>query len=165
MSIKIKQAQETDIPVIEDILSDTINWLNEMGQPIWSKETTTWNALSKYYRIDDFFIAYLNDKPAGCVVIIDFDPFFFPDIPKGKSLFIHKLAVKKFARKSGVSDTLLDYIKDRGIACGVQSIQLETHALRPKLRAFYERHGFEFQGIRKFDSGIQSAYYKFALKE
>lgn len=29
--IRIKQAKTGDIPIIENILDDTVNWLNEMG--------------------------------------------------------------------------------------------------------------------------------------
>ena len=37
-NISIKQAQETDIPVIESVLLDAVSWLNEMGQPLWDAE-------------------------------------------------------------------------------------------------------------------------------
>ena len=37
-NIIIKQAAEADTPVIESILIDTVNWLNEMGQPLWGAD-------------------------------------------------------------------------------------------------------------------------------
>ena len=44
--IVIRQAEKDDIPVIENILYDTVSWLNEMGQPLWSFEEVTFKKLS-----------------------------------------------------------------------------------------------------------------------
>ena len=44
-----------------------------------------------------------TEIPTGCMALIDYDPFFWTDVNKGESLFIHKLAVIKSARKSGVA--------------------------------------------------------------
>ena len=160
--IKIKQARDEDIPVIENILLDTVGWLNETGRPMWGAEEIKWGALSKKYPAGSFYIAYFNGVPAGCMAIIDHDPFFWPDIKRGESLFIHKLAVTKSARKTGVADALIDFFKDRGAARGVKTIRLDTHALRPKLRLFYERHGF-VRAETKIMGEFHVAFYVYTL--
>ena len=143
-NITIKQAQDSDISILENILLDTVNWLNEIEQPLWNAEDVTWNKLSKSYLISDFYIAYADDVSSGCMVLIDYDPFFWPNVKKGDSLFIHKLAVTKAARKSGIADALIDFFKKQGAERRVKTLRLDTDALRPKTRAFYERHKFEF---------------------
>ncbi len=157
--ITIKQAQETDIPIIENILLDTVNWLNELGQPLWGADEVSWGALSKKYQIGDFYIAYSDGKPSGCVALVDYDPFFWPEVKKGESLFIHKLSVIKAARKSGVADALMDFFDEQGVKRNIKTLRLDAHALRPKLRAFYERHGFVCVKVKVFNSGRQSAFY------
>jgi GNAT superfamily N-acetyltransferase len=151
-NINIKQANESDIPILVSILLDTVNWLNEMEQSLWSANDVKWDALSKKHQISDFFIAYTDGVPSGCMALIDYDPFFWPDIKKGESLFMHKLAVTKAARKSGVSDALVDFFKEQGKINGKDIIRLDTHAWRPKTRAFYERHGFISVGIKVCES-------------
>ena len=163
--ITIKQAQEDDIPILESILLDTVNWLNEMDQPLWGVDDITWAVLSKKHQIGDFYISYLNGEPSGCMALIDYDPFFWPDIVKGDSLFIHKLAVKKFARKTGVADALIDFFKAQGMARGVKALRLDTHALRPKLRAFYESHGFVFVTVKTFNNTRHIPFYEVSLFE
>ena len=158
----IKQAKEEDIPIIERILLDTTNWLNEIGQPMWGAEDIQWGKLSKSYQISDFYLAYLDGNPSGCMALMDHDPFFWPDVAKGDSLFIHKLAVTKTARKSGAADALMDFYKKQGAARGVKTLRLDTHALRPKLRAFYERHGFDFVETRVIGV-FHVAFYVYAL--
>jgi SAM-dependent methyltransferase/GNAT superfamily N-acetyltransferase len=163
--ITIKQAQENDISVLESILLDTVNWLNEMDQPLWGTDEIKWNALSKNYKIGDFYIAYADGLPSGCIALVDYDPFFWPDVQKGESLFIHKLAVTKAARKSGVSDALMDFFKEQGVVRRVKTLRLDTHALRPKLRNFYERHGFIFVEVKVFKGDRHTAFYIYTLSE
>ena len=55
INITIKQAQDSDIPALESILLDTVNWLNKMGQPLWEANEVKWDALSKNYKIGDFY--------------------------------------------------------------------------------------------------------------
>ena len=163
--IVIKQATQSDIPVLESILLDTVNWLNEMEQPLWGADEVKWDALSKNYQIGNFYIAYADDEPSGCMALVDYDPFFWPDVQKGESLFIHKLAVTKAARKTGAADALMNFFKNQGMVRGVKALRLDTHALRPKLRAFYERHSFEFIEIKVFKGDRHTAFYKYNLPD
>ena len=158
-NITIKQAQNSDIPVLESMLLNTVNWLNEMAQPLWSESEVTWVALSKNYRISDFYIAYANGTPSGCMALVDYDPFFWTDVQKGESLFIHKLAVTKEARKTGVADALMNFFKHQGTVRGVKALRLDTHALRPKLRTFYEWHRSEERRVGKECRSRWSPYH------
>ena len=157
--IIIKQATHNDIPILERILHDTVSWLNEMEQPLWGTDEVKWDALSKNYKIGDFYIAYADGAPSGCMALVDYDPFFWPDVKKGESLFIHKLAVTKSARKSGIADALMDFFKEQGAVRGVKTLRLDTHALRPRLHAFYERHGFVFVEVKVFKGDRHTAFY------
>ena len=166
-NITIKQASEADLPILESILLDTVNWLNEMDQPLWGIEDVKWSVLSKKHQIGDFYIAYADDVPSGCMAIIDYDPFFWPDVKKGESLIMHKLAVTKAARKTGVSNALVDFFKEQGKKHGIKVIRLDTHAWRPKTRAFYERHGFVSVGVKVCESDPRkdTALYIYTLPD
>ncbi|MCL2055926.1 MAG: GNAT family N-acetyltransferase, partial [Oscillospiraceae bacterium] len=125
----------------------------------------TWDALSKNYKIGDFYIAYADDIPAGCMALIDYDPFFWPDVQKGEALFIHKLAVIKAARKSGVADSLIDFAKNECVTRKIPTLRLDCDAMRPKQRIVYERNGFICVGEKKM--GVKRvfnlAYYVYTL--
>ena len=164
-NITIKQARDGDIPVIESILLDAVNWLNAKGQPMWGVDEITWDALSKKYQISDFYIAYADGIPAVCMAIIDHDPFFWPDVKKGESLIAHKLAVIKTARKTGIADAIIEFFKAQGAERGVKTMRLGTHALRPRLRAFYERHGFAFIETKVFQGDRHTAFYVYTLPD
>jgi len=74
--IKIIQATENEIPVIEDILLDTVSWLNSIGQPLWNEEQIKWSRLSKDFEISDFYIALLDNIPAACMAVTNHSPTF-----------------------------------------------------------------------------------------
>ena len=38
--IEIKRATESNIPIIEDILTDAVTWLDSIGKPLWTKKST-----------------------------------------------------------------------------------------------------------------------------
>lgn len=159
MKTEIKQAAETDIPVIEEIMTDVVDFLERINQPQWERESVTWKGLSHYHSIEDFYIAYMDGIPAGCAAVADYDPEYWPGIEKGTSLFIHKLAVKRCAAGKGVSAALVNYAKSECIKRNIPALRLDTHALRPKLCSFYERLGFKFVGKRVLFGEYHAAFY------
>ncbi len=140
--IEIITASEKDIPVIENILSDASEWLISIGKPLWSKERITWARLSVEFAVSDFQIALLDGQPAGCMAVVDYDPFFWPDVPKGQSLYIHKFAVKRFAAGKGLSTALLNHAKEMCKQRGISELRLDCIATIQKLCNLYERNGF-----------------------
>lgn len=67
--------------------------------------------LSRHYSAENFNIAYLDGEAVGCMALVDYDPVIWPDIMKGESLFIHKLAVKRSGAGKGVSKYLIKQIE------------------------------------------------------
>ncbi len=60
--IIIKQAHENDIPIIEEIMIDVVNFLDSIGQPQWERQNVSWQGLSRYFKVDDFYIASIDDN-------------------------------------------------------------------------------------------------------
>lgn len=155
--LEIKQADENDISIIEDILLDVVHWMYDIGCPQWSVDRVMWNDLKQYYEINDFYILYSNGIPAGCMVIIDYDPMFW-DITKGESLYIHKLAVKRQFAGQDYSKILIDFAKTMACKRNINAVRLDCRTDRPKVRALYERNGFvcvkEFKLFGKYDTAL-----------
>ena len=162
--IIIKQAQEKDIPIIEEIMIDVVNFLDSIGQPQWKRQNVSWQGLSRYFKVDDFYIASIDDSPVGCFALIDYDPTFWPDVAKGTSLFIHKLAVKRCGSKQGVSKALIDFAKTQAVKLGINEVRLDTHQFRDKVRAIYEREGFICVGEKCLYEKYHTAFYVWKTK-
>ena len=136
--IMIKQAAQSDIPIIEDILLDAVNHFDD----VWSKERVSWERLSREFLADNFYIAYLDDNPAGCMALVDYDPFMWSDIEKGQALFVHKLAVKRSAAGQGISAALLEFAVNKCREKNIQTLRLDCNADKEKLMNVYENFGF-----------------------
>lgn len=156
----IKQANKNDILTIEEILMDAVIWMKKNKlQNQWNEENIKWNSLSKEYEINDFYIDFQNGIPAACVAITDLDLKYWPEIPQGKSLFIHKLAVKREFSGKGISKELIDFAKKLSLENGINSLRLDCNSQRNKLRMLYENEGFIYVEREKSESNCNMALY------
>lgn len=156
----IEQADKNDIAIIEEILLDALTWMKENDlQNQWSEEGIKWSNLSKDYKITDFYIDYQNGVPAGCMAITDLDLKHWFDIPKGRSLYIHKLAVKRDFAGIGISKELINFAKDLSIKSGINSLRLDCNLQRKKLRMLYENEGFIYSGKKNSSNNYDMALY------
>ena len=156
----IKHAEKHDTLVIEEILLDAVMWMEKNKlQNQWNESSIKWNSLSKDYQINDFYIDYQNGVPVGCMAITDLDTKYWPEIPKGKSLYIHKLAVKRVIAGKGVSKELINFAKKLSLKNGINSLRLDCNSQRNKLRMVYENEGFIYAGKKITKNNYDMALY------
>lgn len=162
----IKQAGEDIIPIIEEILLDAVNWMSASGlQNQWNESNVKWSNLSKSYKINNFFIAYQNGLPAACMALTDYDPPYWPDIPKGESLYLHKVAVKREFAGKGFAKELIDFSKKLAIRYCINAVRLNCNQHRNKLRAVYENEGFICVEEKTFFEKHDTALYVCNVKD
>lgn len=143
----IKQADENDFIAIEGILLDAVIWMKKNGlQNQWNEDSIRWNSLSKDYQINNFYINYQKGISAACIAITDLDLKYWPQIQQSKSLYIHKLAIKREFAGKGISKELINYAKILAIKNGKDSLRLNCNLKRNKLRMLYESEGFVYAG-------------------
>jgi len=157
--ITIKQASGEDIPVIEDILLDVVNWLDSTGNSLWTKEQVSWQRLSRDFSPGNFYIAYLDGEAVGCMALVDYDPVFWPGIQKSESLFLHKLAVKRTGAGKGVSRALIDFAKNECNKRNIGYLRLDCDKFRDKVRQIYENEGFVCVDERCLFGKYHTAFY------
>lgn len=156
----VKQADEFDAQVIEEILLDAVNWMSKSGLlNQWNESSVNWSNLSKSYKINNFYIAYQNGLPTACMALTDYDPIYWPNIPKGESLYLHKVAVKRAFAGKGFSKELLDFAKKTALTYGINTIRLNCNQHRNKLRAIYENEGFVCVEEKIFFEKYDTALY------
>lgn len=119
--------------------------------------------LSEATSIDSAFLQSLSKKgikiiedillddsdPVGCMALTDLDLKYWSDIPKGESLYLHKLAVKRSYAGIGAADKLINFAKKLAHDRGINSIRLDFNKKRDKLRQLYERNGFRYVKEKK----------------
>ena len=155
----IRRAKNTDISTVEEILFDAVMWMKSNGiSNLWSLESVKWAALSREYKIDDFYIYFDKNKPVACMAITNKDSKYWPNVEENSSLYLHKLAVKKEARGNGISKEMIDFIKEKAYAEKINEIRLDCNANVRKLCKLYEAQGFKY-----VESVLGSKDYNLAL--
>ena len=156
----IRRANEKDIPDIEAILQDAVEWMTANNIPnLWNKSNTQWDSLSKNYKINEFYLAYNDNEPVGCMAITAVDETYWPEVEYGASLYIHKLAVMQKSRGSGIAKELMDYAKEKAYADKARAIRLDCNADRKRLRNIYEENRFQYVKTVCTDQGYKLALF------
>jgi GNAT superfamily N-acetyltransferase len=152
--IEIRQALPEQAPVVENILVEASTWVDALGVVMWEEGELVPERIAAECAAGQFFIAYVDDAPAGVIRFQLEDRLFWPDLPQGESAFVHRLAICRRYKGQGVSTALLQWSVDRARTLGKRHLRLDCDESRPKLRALYERFGFQLHSFRQV-----GAYY------
>ena len=132
-----------------DILKEVGQWLIDTNQRLWNVDALTAENLLDQYTTDNLYVLYADlghgaePEPAAVFMLQWEDPFYWPGIPANKSGFIHKLAIRRPFAGQNLFAAIVDFCRNECLDRGINTLQLETDASRPKLMQFYERHGFQ----------------------
>lgn len=161
----IRKATSRDVADIEEILKDVVLWMHENGiENLWNEDNIKWKQLSMTYEIGDFYIAFHKDVPVACMAVTDYDSNYWSEIPKGESLYIHKLAVKRIYAGMGISKKLIDFSKNLARKRNIETIRLDCNKLRAKLCKLYEKNEFRYEKEKVVAKNYWVALYVCNLK-
>ena len=152
--IEIRQALPEQASVVEAILVEAASWVDALGVVMWEEGELATARIEAECAAGQFVIAYVGDDPAGVIRFQLEDHLFWPDLPQSESAFVHRLAVRRRYKGQGVSTALLQWAVERARALGRRHLRLDCDESRPKLRALYERFGFQLNSFRQV-----GAYY------
>ena len=116
--------------------------------------------LQSSYKIDESFIAYHDNKPIVCMFLPESDSYYWPEMQDGSSLFLHKLAVLRKFKGTGVAQQMMQWASEYAQRQGKSWLRLDCHGGRPKLRQVYESFGFslvdrgpigEFEDVARYE--------------
>lgn len=126
------------------VVIDAARWLEESGMPMWEPDELDPDWIAPAVQLGEFAVALVDGEIAGTLKFQRTDTEFWPEYSAGDSAFVHRLAVRREFRGRGVATALLRWAGDRARALGLRFLRLDCDAARPRLRAFYERHGFRY---------------------
>jgi GNAT superfamily N-acetyltransferase len=127
-------------------MREAAQWLIDSGKPMWELSDLE---PERFTDPDErFIVLWRNGEGAAAVILSMEDDVFWPDIRRGTSGFLHKLAVRRKYAGQGIADILIDYASERCLENGVRALRLDCDPARTKLRELYERHGFTLKEIK-----------------
>lgn len=153
-AITIRQANAPDAGIVQEMLEEAARWVDALGVVMWEEGELAPGRVDDEIAAGLFFIADVNNDPAGVVRFQLEDRLFWPDLTLDDSAFIHRLVVRRQYKGQGVSTALMEWAISRARTMGKRYLRLDTDASRPKLRQLYEGFGFQFHSFRQV-----GAYY------
>jgi GNAT superfamily N-acetyltransferase len=139
--LNIRPATNDDLPHLVAILSEAAQWLIDRGQALWTLEQFTVEKLQPSVTAGDWHIAWVESNPVAVVSLTFEDKLFWPEIPPGDSIFIHRLAVVRKYAGTGVPAAIFSYAENLGRQKDLRHIRLDC-AARANLCHVYESAGF-----------------------
>lgn len=160
MELNIRQAQNGDIEALSGLYKQAVEWMNSIGEPMWSFETVAWENLNKIYDISEFYVGCVGDKVVCAMSLPTYDPHYWEDIRENTSIFVHKVVVLREFSGQGFTQKMLDYAVQKTRDCGYKTLRIDARVLRPKLRKIYENYGFNFVKTAVIDNSFEVALYE-----
>lgn len=136
-----------EISLFSELLLGVASWLEAKGQPLWAQDMLSPEALLRRNRLNEFYLAFLGEQPAACMVLQEQDEDFWPNDTGTDALYLHKLAVHRMFAGQGLSQSLIEYAKEEAKARGKRFLKLDTAAKNEKLNRLYQSYGFSYSGI------------------
>ena len=162
MTIAVRVAQPPEAPIVETMLRDAAGWVDALGVVMWDEGELDSTQIAREVADRQFFVAEVDGVVAGAIRFQLEDQLFWPDIAQDDSAFVHRLVVARAFKGQGVSTALLEWSIAHARAMGKRWLRLDCDAERTKLRALYERHGFQFHSYRQVTS-YYVARYEYSL--
>lgn len=160
--MKIRKANMADVPEIESILLEAVDWLNAMGEPLWQTTDVLWEKMSQTHPIEEWYVVE-DETLVATFLLCDEDQTYWSKCPKGESLFLHKLCVRRAYAKQGISQLILDYFKAEAKRLGMKDCRLDCRSAKTALKNFYESHGFQLVNEKEYVKGYMTSRYLFKI--
>ncbi len=126
---------------------------------MWAVDSLTPERLERQYPAAKGYLGWMCDRAVATMILIGRDDEFWPDVPDGEALYLHKLTVHPDWQGRQLRTQMVRAATDYVRAAGRTWLRLDTAADRPRLRAIYERQGFRLVREGSMD-GWPAAWYE-----
>lgn len=148
--IEIRPDMDASIEVIrhagawlQETKGETSEW--------WDPEVVSADFLSPHAKPDEFFVAFVDGRPAATAIIQatqDMQDWSSVDgEAEPNALYIHYVATEREFASQGLVTYLMDKAIQLAKERGIPVLRLDTNADEPKLCDLYEAHDFVSVGI------------------
>jgi GNAT superfamily N-acetyltransferase len=157
-TITISQALPREAESVPSILLEAAHWLRERGIPMWRSDELSPERIATEVAEGYFFLAKCGAEAVGTIKFQLQDTIFWPDTAADEAAFVHRLAVRRAFAGGQLSVLLLSWAAQRAMSLGQRFLHLDCEASRPRLRAVYERYGFQHHSDRQVGPHFVSRY-------
>jgi GNAT superfamily N-acetyltransferase len=154
--VNVRAARTEEVDVVLDVLADAAEWLRVRGIEQWPPRFEHDWVMPAIER-GETWIAERDGEIVGTLVVEWDDPIFWAGYPDDAG-YLHRLAVRDHG--VGLGSRLLRWAEQHAADNGKAFLRLDCVAWNERLRAYYERAGYEHVGDVTVGPYLEARYQK-----
>jgi RimJ/RimL family protein N-acetyltransferase len=154
----ICQASPAEAGIVSAILTEAAEWLAARGQPLWKDGELAPGVVGSDVAGGLFYLVWIGNDVAAVFKMQDEDLLFWPDLPQGEAIYLHRIAVRRQYAGGKMLDTIIAFARQATVTKGRRFLRLDCEASRPKLCAVYEKRGFVKHSERQVGPYVVARY-------
>jgi len=165
-NIEVLCAAEVGSAVFAGLLAEAARRMVRLQTPMWPPEDMTEERLLKQYDAAEMFVGMCNGAPAFTCALQERDDAFWGKGSGGDgALYIHKIAVADAFTGRGMVYRMLAFAEAEARRRGKTKLRLDCRIDRVKVRAIYDKYGFEVVGEKKLFGWYHGVSYEYRLAD
>lgn len=160
-----RQAQDTDLPAVADILAKAVETMLAEGKKQWTWEYPNAVHVRADIAAGRAFVLESEGRVVGyAAVVLDGEPAY-ADIDgewqgEGPYVAAHRFAVLREEKRRGLGLALLSAIEEYGRGKGAVSFRIDTNYDNTAMLGLLRKAGFGFRGEVRYPQGKRLAFEK-----
>jgi GNAT superfamily N-acetyltransferase len=154
--VQVRRARPDEIEVVLAVLADAAAWLRTRGVEQWPDRFDRGWVMPAIER-GETWLAEIDREVAGTLVVQWDDPIFWAGFPNDAG-YLHRLVALRHG--TGLGAQLLRWAVEHAACAGKTFLRLDCVASNARLRAYYERGGYEHVGDVTLGSYTEARYEK-----
>jgi ribosomal protein S18 acetylase RimI-like enzyme len=148
--LTIRIASLDEVPIVLDLWKSSGKWLQSEGIDQWNPDRFTLEDVLSYFNNGSIiYLAELDNEIVGTYLITWSDPFIWKELDNTEAGYIHRLAVYRRFKGTGIGLMLLKSAEKQIKLKGKNFIRLDCMADNVRLNQYYRDAGYEY--IRRVD--------------
>lgn len=152
-NIEIRMAQNSPVELeqVAKILQEGAARMKALGQTQWEADLLEPAHLRSAIEAQELFVVVHDEHVVGTFKVQTEDPEFWPEMPLGEALYLHKIAVTERCRGQGLTGEIVQWAKRYAVKMQRKYLRLDTDHARPGLCELYGNLGFSFHSYKDLD--------------
>jgi len=111
--LAIRQALPADVAVIEAMLAEAAQWVDALGEVMWDTGELSPERIAAETAAGQFFIAVVDDEPAGIIRFQLEDTLFWPDLPQAEAYLYTQHVMTENALAADAQEGICAFLEKR----------------------------------------------------